>query len=77
MMQTKTTKISLGQIFVWPIVLAALSGLGLVSALLGDDIWDWLSWLALATPVVVIVWFWAIRARARRRAYGDARLSTS
>lgn len=36
-------------------VLALLSTVGLLSALLGDGIWDVLSWLALATPVFVIV----------------------
>jgi hypothetical protein len=47
------------------LVLALVSAIGLLSALLGDDLWDVLSWVALATPVAVIVW---CVARAGRRA---------
>lgn len=36
-----------------PIVIGVLSLVGLVSALLGDGIWDALSWLGLAIPVAV------------------------
>jgi hypothetical protein len=75
-MQSRSARYSLGRIFAWPIVFAVLSGLGLVSALLGDNLWDWLSWLALAAPLIAIAWFWTIRTRTRRRAYGAARLST-
>lgn len=46
---------SLGAIFLMPAILAALSGVGLVSALLGDGVWDGLSWLALSAPVAVVV----------------------
>ncbi len=44
--------------FVWamPVSLALVNCAGLVSALLGDDIWDGLSWAALAQPVALIVW---------------------
>lgn len=43
---------------VWriPLLLALLSVVGLLSALLGDDVWDALSWAALGAPVAVIVW---------------------
>jgi hypothetical protein len=40
-----------------PIVLSVVSAVGLVSALLGDGIWDALSWAALGAPVVVITWY--------------------
>jgi hypothetical protein len=43
-----------------PMLLAALSAFGLVSALLGDGVWDVLSWITLAVSVAVIVrhvWF--------------------
>jgi len=40
-----------------PIALAALSLIGLLSALLGDEIWDAVSWAALAVPLCVIAWF--------------------
>ncbi len=40
----------------WPAVLAALTVLGLLSALLGEGgLWWALSWTALAVPLVVIV----------------------
>ncbi|WBO23891.1 hypothetical protein [Sphingomonas abietis] len=39
----------------WPICLAALTVFGLLSALLGEGgIWWWLSWAALAIPLLVI-----------------------
>ncbi len=43
---------------VWraPIVLGASSALGLVAALLSDGAGDVIGWLALGTPVAVIVW---------------------
>lgn len=37
-------------------VLAALTGAGLLSALFGDGLWDAASWVALAVPLLVIVW---------------------
>jgi hypothetical protein len=43
--------LSLWQIFAAPLVVAVISGLGLVSALVGDGLWDSLSWAALAVPV--------------------------
>jgi hypothetical protein len=40
----------------WPLGLAVLTLLGLLSALLGEGgAWWVLSWLALATPLLVIV----------------------
>jgi hypothetical protein len=53
------------RVFGVPVLLALVSAIGLLSALLGDDLWDVLSWIALATPVAVIVW---CVARAGRRA---------
>jgi hypothetical protein len=44
------------QIWRWPLVLAVLIVFGLVSALLGQGgIWWGLSWIALATPLLVVV----------------------
>jgi len=37
-------------------VLAVVTACGLLSALLGDGIWDALSWMALAVPLAVIAW---------------------
>ena len=45
---------------VWtiPLVLAALTLLGLVSALLGEDkVWKVIAWTALGVPVAVGLWF--------------------
>ncbi|HWV29944.1 MAG TPA: hypothetical protein VN038_09840 [Dyadobacter sp.] len=44
---------------VWgmPIIVGIFSGIGLISALTGDDVWDAVSWLALGFPVAVGFWF--------------------
>lgn len=47
------------QIWAAPIVLSIVSAIGLVSALLGDGVWDLLSWILLAAPVLVIGWYLA------------------
>lgn len=41
----------------WPVALALLSAVGLLSALVGDGAWDALSWFALGLPVVVVAWY--------------------
>ena len=46
----------LGQIFAVPIVIAALSLIGLLSALTGDGWRDALSWVALVIPVLATGW---------------------
>lgn len=47
---------SLWHIFRWPVLLGFSSAIGLVSALVGDGVWDALSWATLAAPVAVIAW---------------------
>jgi hypothetical protein len=59
---------SLGAIFLVPAVLAALTCVGLVSALLGDDLWDGLSWLTLSAPIAVAVWYALVRRRRLAKA---------
>jgi len=49
---------SAGQVFFIPALLAVVSIFGLLSALLGDGLYDALSWLALSVPVVVALWYW-------------------
>lgn len=44
------------KIYRWPIVVGILTFTGLVSALLGDGIWDGLSWAVLTAPLIAIVW---------------------
>ena len=39
----------------WPVVLALLSSIGLLSALLGDGVWDWISWMGLGVPALLCV----------------------
>lgn len=48
-------------VFAWPLAIFLLGIVGLVSALTGDGWRDSLSWLALAAPVVAVIW--ARRAR--------------
>lgn len=50
---------------VWgmPILLGVLTMVGLVSALLGDGIWDTVSAFALGTPVAVGAWHGLRRKR--------------
>jgi hypothetical protein len=54
-------RLSLRQVFAAPLAIAILSTVGLISALVGDDIWDVLSWLTLTVPVAVILWYWLRR----------------
>lgn len=50
------TSLSPWQIWRMPVVLAIVSSIGLIAALLGDGMWDGVSWIALATPLVVCGW---------------------
>lgn len=45
------------QIWAMPILLAVLTVIGLVSALLGDGVWDLVSCVTLGAPVVVGLWY--------------------
>jgi hypothetical protein len=55
-----------GRIKVWtaPIVLGVVSAIGLTTALVSDDIGDVVAWVALAVPVVVVLWYSWPRKRA-------------
>lgn len=52
---------SLRTIFAAPLAIGMLSLIGLVSALTGDGLANWLSWVALAVPLLAVVW--AMRQR--------------
>jgi hypothetical protein len=54
-------------IFAVPSLLGTLTAAGLMSALLGDDIWDALSWLMLAAPIAVTAWFLCVAFRKSPR----------
>lgn len=58
---------TLGQIFAVPLLIGAMSVVGLVAALVGDGIWDGLSWLMLVTPIVIYMACIYIPRRARPR----------
>lgn len=49
---------SFRRIWAAPIIIALVSLVGLVAALLGDDLNDWVSWIALTTPLAVLAWAW-------------------
>jgi len=56
----RSTHLSFRQIFAAPLVVALISSLGLVSALVGDGWWDAVSWAALAVPVLlygIFIWW--------------------
>ncbi|QYO64370.1 hypothetical protein [Leptolyngbya sp. 7M] len=52
---------STAAIFAWPIAIFLLGLVGLVVALTGDGWRDAAAWLALAAPVLAVIW--ALRAR--------------
>ena len=58
---TPCGRLTLRQVFAAPLAIAILSAVGLISALVGDDIWDVLSWLTLTVPVAVILYYWLRR----------------
>lgn len=49
------------EIFRVPLLLGLATAVGLVSALVGDGVWDALSWLALAAPAAAVAWAWRAR----------------
>jgi hypothetical protein len=48
-------------IFAVPALLALVTAIGLVSALLGDGIWDLASWMLLGIPVAFAIWYMKLR----------------
>ena len=58
-MNSRVAHRSLTQIFGVPLLVAILSGVGLVSALVGDGWWDAMSWSALGIPALLyFVFIW-------------------
>jgi xanthosine utilization system XapX-like protein len=60
----KSRPLGLTAIFAIPLVVAILSLIGLVGALLGDGVWDWIGWIGLGACVAVAGW--ALAARRQR-----------
>ena len=56
----------LWMIFRWPLVLGVLSLFGLLSALVGDEGYDLLSWLSLGIPLVLLGVVWLRMRNARK-----------
>ena len=54
------------QIWGVPLLLAVLTAIGLVAALLADGVWDLVSAVTLGAPVAVGAWYSLRRAPARR-----------
>jgi hypothetical protein len=54
---------TLGQIFAAPIAVGALSIVGLLAALVGDGWRDAVSWLSLALPILLYLFFVTRRKR--------------
>lgn len=48
-----------------PTIVAVVSGVGLIFALLGDGIWDVISWLAVGLPLGIAAWVWGRTASLR------------
>lgn len=41
-----------------PVTLGLITVAGLIAALVGDGIWDAMSWVALAVPVALCIYRW-------------------
>ncbi len=54
---------SLRHIFLWPTVIALLTSVGLITALLFDDARERISTLAVALPVLVTLYYYYLKPR--------------
>ncbi len=54
---------SLMRTFAAPLLIGAASAVGLVAALTGDGLADWVSWAGLTAPLAAVLWARARRAR--------------
>ncbi|KRP54061.1 hypothetical protein [Pseudomonas poae] len=52
----KPRQSSFWKVFALPLGIGLLSAAGLFAALLGDGLWDVLSWLGLGVPAVIGTW---------------------
>lgn len=55
---------SVREVFFIPTLLGVVVLIGLVSALVGDGIWDMVSWLTILAPVVVVILAWRRRGES-------------
>lgn len=63
MTRARPARQTLRQIFLAPLVVGLLSTVGLMAALVGDGIWDGVSWLSLLLPIVLYAGFLLRRQR--------------
>ena len=55
-------------IWLAPVILAAASAAGLLSALTGDGGWDVLSWVTLAIPLLTAIYFlFGVKTQAKAK----------
>jgi hypothetical protein len=59
--------VSFQRIYGLAAILAVTTLCGLLSALFGDGIWDELSWVAMAVPLVTIAWHYSKGHPTKRR----------
>ena len=52
----KPRQSSFWKVFVIPLGIGLLSAAGLFAALLGDGLWDSLSWVGLGIPAAIGIW---------------------
>lgn len=64
---SKSRRLGNREIWAAPAVLAVLTCIGLIAALLADGFGDWLSWLTLGIPVATVLFFLAKRDGTGRR----------
>ena len=58
MMAEKTGAQSGWQIFRWPLIMAFVNAVGLVAALIGNDLYDIISWATLGGTVLFMIAAW-------------------
>jgi hypothetical protein len=63
---TPARRVCFFHVFGKPLLLGLASAIGLLSALLGDGVWDVVSWVMLGVPLAIIVWYAARPVRTQR-----------
>lgn len=63
----KTAKNSFMQVWLWPILFGLISAAGLLAALIGDDWYDVMSWLALGWVAGACIWLGVVNRHSSRR----------
>lgn len=55
------------RIWLWPVLIAILSAVGLIAGLVSEGAGDWLNWLALSVPVLISLHGFRRRRPQRKR----------